>query len=142
MLAWKSSLPIFYRTMYMNKNSPLTPFIAHELKKLAEVGIQNVLSKRHIIPEPNCEPIHTSSYKNLGLGMETFASIFAFYLIGFVVSLIILVLENIFKPSKPNTPQAEKLRLEALQKELKIFAKHNGLRILGDLKFGGIILKK
>ena len=58
MLVWKGSHALFFRSMYMNKNSSLTPFIAHELKKLAEVGIQDVLSKRHNIPEPNCEPIH------------------------------------------------------------------------------------
>ena len=33
--------------------------------------------------------------------MAKFASLFAFYIIGLTISLILLVFENIFKPSKP-----------------------------------------
>ena len=84
---WKNRIPVNYIGMYMNKGSPFTPFIAHGLKKLSEVGIKNILAKRHIIPDPNCKPLQK---KGQSLGMEKFASCFVFYSVGIVVSLIVL----------------------------------------------------
>ena len=63
---------------------------------MAEIGVANVLKKRHIEPEPNCKPIQS---KETPLGMEKFASLFVLYSISCLVSLIILVMENIYKPS-------------------------------------------
>ena len=83
--------------MYMQKNSPLTPFFAHAIRKLRESGITDLISKRYIPPEPNCKPLQA---KGQPLGMEKFASLCAFYCIGCIISLIILVIENILKPSK------------------------------------------
>ena len=74
--------------------------------------------------------------------MEKFAFVFVLYLIGFVMSLIILVMENIFKPSRPNVPWAYDVRFEALQKELENLAVSNGIKISGDFKSGWIVLKK
>ena len=83
--------------MYMQKNSPLTPFLAHAIRKLRELGITDLISKRYIPPEPNCKPLQA---KGQPLGMEKFASLFAFYSIGCIISLILLVVENVLKPSK------------------------------------------
>ena len=80
--------------MYMKKQSPLTPFIAHGIRKMAESGITNLHNKRHIVSEPNCKPLRS---KGRPLGLEKFASLFTFYIIACVVSLIILVIENIYK---------------------------------------------
>ena len=81
--------------MYMKKHSPLTPFIAHGIRKMAESGITNLHNKRHIVSEPNCKPLRS---KGRPLGLDKFASLFTFYIIACVVSLIILVIENIYKP--------------------------------------------
>lgn len=81
----------------MQKNSHLTPFFAHAIRKLRESGITNLISKRYIPLEPNCKPLQA---KGQPLGMEKFASLFAFYCIGCIISLIILVIENVLKPSK------------------------------------------
>ena len=70
--------------MYMKKGSEFTPFIAYEVMKLKEIGIMNVLSKRHIIQEPNCKPLQI---EGKSIGMEKFASVFSLYSIGIVVSL-------------------------------------------------------
>ena len=80
--------------MYMEKQSPLTPFIAHGIRKMAESGITNLHTKRHIVSKPNCKPLHP---KGRPLGLEKFAFLFAFYIIACVVSLITLVTENIYK---------------------------------------------
>ena len=80
--------------MYMKKQSPLTPFIAHGIRKMAESGIINLHTKRHIVSEPNCKPLRS---KGRPLGLDKFASLFTFYIIACVVSLIILVIENIYK---------------------------------------------
>ena len=85
--AWKDQVPMFTQSYYMKKKSNLTPFIAHEIKKMKEKGITNVLTKRHIMPEPNCEP---PSSKGVSLGMEKFASLFVFYINCCIVSLITL----------------------------------------------------
>ena len=63
---------------------------------MAETGISNILRKRHIEPEPNCKPIQS---KETPLGMEKFASLFVLYSISCLVSLIILVMKNIYKSS-------------------------------------------
>ena len=81
----------------MSRKSALTPFIANGLRKMVERGVWNNQWKRHIIIKPNCKPLRATGQS---LGMEKFASLFGFYLIGLTVSLIILVLENIFRPSK------------------------------------------
>ena len=93
---WKAPFLFFTKSMYMKKHSPLTPFIADGIRKLTEAGIMNILYKRHVVPEPNCQP---SQAKGRPLGMEKFASLFIFYLICCIVSLIILVIENVFRPS-------------------------------------------
>ena len=97
----------------MSRNSSLTPFIANGLRKMIERGVWNHKCKQHIISKPNCMPLRNEGQP---LGMEKFASLFAFYLIGLVVSLIILILENIFKPSKP----AYLLQYEANERKIKL----------------------
>ena len=114
--------------MYMEKHSPLTPFIAHGIRKMAESGITNLHTKRHVVSKPNCRPLQS---KGRTLGLEKFASLFTFYIIGCIVSLIILVIENIHKPfsskkknqSAPSTQSLKKekmmLRIDALKDALK-----------------------
>ena len=68
-----------YLSMYMKKDSPLTPFVAHAIKMIAETGVKNNLSKRHgVISEPNCKPIRT---KGRSLGMPFFLALFVAYFI-------------------------------------------------------------
>ena len=128
--------------MYMKKGSEFTPFIAYEVLKLKEIGIMNVLSKRHIIQEPNCKPLQI---KGKSIGMEKFASVFSLYSIGIVASLIVLVIETIFKRSRPlpHSTQKEKdlLSLEAFQMELQNLVASNGLKLSGDIQSGWIIEK-
>ena len=139
---WKNPIPVYYQTMYMNKGSQFTPFIAHELKKLSEVGIKNILAKRHIIPDPNCKPLQI---KGKSLGMEKFASCFAFYSVGIVISLIVLVIEVIFKVSKSLSPSIQKgeevLSLKTFEKELQNLVANNGMKLSGDVKSGWNIVK-
>ena len=128
--------------MYMNKGSQFTPFIAHGLKKLSEVGIKNVLAKRHIIPDQNCKALQI---KGQSLGMEKFASCFAFYSVGIVISLIVLVIEVIFKVSKSSSPSIQKneevLSLKTFEKELQNLVANNGMKLSGNVKSGWIIEK-
>ena len=141
-LIWKSSAALYYRTMYMKKGSQFTPFIAYEAMKLRETGIMNILLKRHIIPEPNCKPLQI---KGKSIGMEKFASVFSLYSIGIVVSLIILVIEAIFKQSRPLSQSIQKekdiLSLETFQMELQNLVARNGLKLSGDIQSGWIIEK-
>ena len=48
-----------------------------------------------MVSEPNCKPV---GEKGRPLGFENFASLFIFYIIGCIISLIVLEMENIFKP--------------------------------------------
>ena len=112
----------------MDKDSPLTPFFANGIQKMAESGITNIHAKRHIISKPNCKPIRS---KGRPLGMEKFASLFAFYSTCCIMSLIILVMENIFKPScslfhqhlsiknESTDDQILKIKIEAILKQYK-----------------------
>ena len=83
--------------MYAQKNYQLTPFFANEIIKMHERGITSILKRRSLVPEPNCKPQYA---KGQPLGMDKFASLFVFYSIGCIISLIILIMENVFKPSR------------------------------------------
>ena len=128
--------------MYMKKGSEFTPFIAYEVMKLKEIGIMNVLSKRHIIPEPNCKPLQI---EGKSIGMEKFASVFSLYAIGIVVSLIVLVIETVLKRSRPVSQSIQKekdiLSLETFQIELQNLVASNGLKLSGDIHSGWFIEK-
>ena len=89
---WKSPSPLYTYSMYMKKNSPLTPFIAHKIRKLTERGVSNVLNSRHRISKPNCKPILS---KGKSLSLEKVASSFALFLFFICLSLLILVLEKL-----------------------------------------------
>ena len=72
--------------------------------------------------------------------MEKIASLFVLYCTGCILSLIILVFEIIFKPSKPlpkSPPLNAKLilRLKSLQKELELLQADRALHIFQDIKF-------
>ena len=95
---WKANTLLFTKSWFMSKTSTLSPFIANGLRKMVERGVWNNKFKRHIIAKPNCKPLRATGQS---LGMEKFASLFAFYIIGLTISLILLVLENIFRPAKP-----------------------------------------
>ena len=79
----------------MKKKSPLTPFFAQSIRKITETGILDAQRKRHTISEPNCKPARE---KGRPLGFEIFASLFTFYAIACIISLMLLVMENIFHP--------------------------------------------
>ena len=103
-----------YLSMYMKKNSPLTPFVAHTIKMMGETGIKNNLSKRHgVISQPNCKPIRT---KGRSLGMPFFLALFVAYFICCIICVIIFILEHAFKPEK--SKMIHKPRLCILKKEI------------------------
>ena len=61
--AWKAPTPTFTMSMFMKKKSLFTRFISYKIIKLAETGITNNLSKRHVISEPNCKPTQAKGQK-------------------------------------------------------------------------------
>ena len=81
---------------------------------MAETGITNLHSKRHIVSEPNCKPLQS---KGRTLGLEKFASLFTFYIICCIVSLIILVIENIHKPFSSKKKSQGAPSMQSLKKE-------------------------
>ena len=113
-----------YLSMYMKKDSPLTPFVAHAIKMMAENGVKNNLSKRHgVISEPNCKPIRT---KGRSLGMPFFLALFVAYFICCIICFIIFVLEHAFKPEKSRMilkPTFNNLKKE-LDKKVEDLMKH------------------
>ena len=108
--------------MYAQKNYQLTPFFANEIIKMNERGITSILKRRHFVPEPNCKPQYA---KGQPLGMDKFASLFVFYSIGCIISLIILLMENVFKPSRNFQSQSANnvgvinLKKEAIAKAIR-----------------------
>ena len=135
---WKAKVPLFTLGMYIKRNSPLPPFLAHLIRRMRETGIINVLAQRHIIPEPNCEPQQT---KGRSLGLEKFASLFVFYFICCIVSVIILMLEIMYKPSRGHVSQSFasqssplNLKLNALHQELEKIEAKDALILLNELK--------
>ena len=81
--------------------------------------------------------------KGTSLSIEKLASLFLFYATSCVVSLIILLMEILYKPSKPIieklnerplTPHVFYLQLEAMQKDLEWLAAKKGKKIRGTVK--------
>ena len=77
--------------MYLKKKSPLTPFIWHEIQKMEESGITDILYRRHKVYEPNCKSMKANS-----LGIEKIAPLFVLFSFGVTISIIILFIECIF----------------------------------------------
>ena len=127
----------------MSKSSTLAPFIAHGILKMIERGIKNAYSKRHITSEPNCKPLREEGQP---LGMDKFAPLFLFYLVGSVVSLIILAMENIFKPSSNSSiwqSQNNQSKLKTIKQrleKLKINYEEN-VKEVGEMKEKGIKIR-
>ena len=122
----------------MKKNSHLTPFIGQKIKKMKEIGITSFLTKRHFIPEKKCNLLHK---KGKSLGMDKFASLFVFYSICCTLSLIIFVMENIFKPTKRLflEKHSEKncelnRKLDALEQEIEVCGTRNAIKLLNEIK--------
>jgi hypothetical protein len=124
--------------MFAQKNYQLTPFVANEIIKMNERGVTSILKRRHFVPEPNCKPQYA---KGQPLGMDKFASLFVFYSIGCIISLIILLMENIFKPSgnlqfhchSSNTVVNVNLKKEAIaqaMRELDTYSNDQDLKLL------------
>lgn len=110
---WTSPTPFMYLSMYMKKKSRFTPFVAYALKKMAETGIKDGLSKRHVTSEPDCKPLHS---KGRPLGFSFFTSLFVVYFCVVAFCLIILIFENIVKPKK--SQRRQKLTKEMLRVQL------------------------
>ena len=126
----------FTNSFYAQKNYQLTPFVANEIIKMNERGITSILKKRHIVPEPNCKPQYA---KGQPLGMDKFASLFVFYSTGCIISLIILLMENVFKPSgklqshSSNTVVNTNLKKEIIVKamrELDAYSNDQDLKLI------------
>ena len=83
--------------MVLKKHSPLTPFFATTIMKLAEYGITDGISKRFY--RKDACPMNQNKGKSLG--MEKFAPLFTLYLAGCIMSLTILMIEIIFEKSRP-----------------------------------------
>ena len=113
---WKSSDVYMSVSWAMAKNSHLTPFLAHAVRKFVERGIVNNYHRRHIIAAPNCKPVRNEGQP---LGMEKLAPLFLLYLACLVMSGIILIIENIFKPSRTFYLQENITKLEILKQELE-----------------------
>ena len=133
---WKSPVIFFTKSMYAQKNYQLTPFFANQIIKMNERGITNILKRRHVVPEPNCKPQYA---KGQPLGMDKFASLFVFYSIGCIISLIILLMENLFKPSgnlqshSSNNVGIVNLKKEAIAKamrELDAYSNEQDLKLI------------
>ena len=137
--------------MYMKKQSPLTPFIAHGIRKMAESGITNLHTKRHIVSEPNCKPLQS---KGRPLGLEKLAFLFTFYIIGCVISLITLVIENIHKsfshrkkaqgiPPMQSHKEEELIRkIDAFEEDIMSFLdNHEGNILLTTQRIDILLLK-
>ena len=119
-------------SFFAAKNSPLTPFFAHGIRKMTEAGIINIHAQRNLISEPNCKPPQT---KGRPLGLEKLAFLFAFYAIGCITSLIILVVENIVKHSKSisqkESPDESMIwqKIESIKREIESFTNNEEVQL-------------
>ena len=103
---------------------------------MAESGITNIHTKRHIVSKPNCKPLQS---KGRPLGLEKLAFLFTFYIIACVISLIALLIEKIYKsfsfrkkaqgiPSMLSHKEEELIRkIDAFRDDIMTFLEDNAL---------------
>ena len=97
---WKSSKPTSIVSMFMKKNSKLTPFIAYQLIRAEESGFTTISYLRHRVPEPNCKPL---SIPTVSLGPQK-ATFFALFLvIAYAAAVIIFGVENVWVRRNENS---------------------------------------
>ena len=84
--------PMLFHSMYLRKDSHLTPFITHQLIKLQEVGATHLLYLRNRIAEPNCQPIERSIRS---LGMDKALFLLLALCLAYVSAVIIFGLEHV-----------------------------------------------
>ena len=89
---------LYSYSMFMEKNSPLTPFIAHEIRKLTELGVSNILYHRFKSIPPACKP---TLAKGKSLSLEKVASLFVLFFTFIFVSFLILLLEKLISHYLP-----------------------------------------
>ena len=107
--------------MFMEKNSPLTPFIAHKIRQYIEQGVTDILHSRSKKINPNCKPLLS---KGKPLSFEKIGSIFALFFTSIPVTLLILV--------------SEKMIFHYLPQELSAkFSNHEGIKI--DIQLLGLV---
>ena len=88
---WRSTSPIYTASMFMKKNSSLTPFISHEIRKSIQRGLTNLLQERYKKLDPTCKPT-ISVGKSMSL--ERIASFFVIFLTLAFVSFLIYIFES------------------------------------------------
>ena len=102
--------------MFMEKNSPLTPFIAHKIRQYIEQGVTDILHSRSKKINPTCKPILS---KGKPLSFEKIGSIFALFFTSILVTLLILV--------------SEKMIFHYLPQELSAkFSDHGGIKLISN----------
>ena len=92
----------------MKKNSSLTPFIDFQIKKLKENGIIDLLYKRHKVKDPYCNENQNDVQV---LGMEKFGALFAMYLFGCLLSVLVLIFEIIIGPKNLTGNKVKRLKV-------------------------------
>ena len=88
---WKSPTALHTGSMYMRKNSTLTPFISHEIRKLTERGVTNMLQKRYRKLDPTCKPTISTG---TSMTLEKIASFFVLFFTLLLVSILIYIFES------------------------------------------------
>ena len=90
---WKSPIPSALLTMFMKKNSNLTPFMAYQAIRAQESGFKDISYMRNRIPEPNCKPIRIPT-PSFGAQKATF--LLLLLILGYAVAVLIFGAENVW----------------------------------------------
>ena len=92
---WKTHVPYNHLSVMMKKGSQFTRFFVHEMKKLESTGILDILRKRYSGIQACKQPLKVKP-----MGFEKLSFLFSMLIIGFITSILVVLIEYMTKTKK------------------------------------------
>ena len=105
----------------MRKGSQYTRFFTREMRRLTTTGNIDFLKKRYYAPVQSCKPL----LKEKSLGYEKLSLLFAIFLFGCIMSILLVILEYMIQWKKM------KGELKADEKEISFLERQFGVYLQG-----------
>ena len=110
-MVWGTKMGL--KAIPITKGLPYGIFMKQIIFEITENGQLNKLLKKWTVPKPDCSPIHKDGKP---LSLEKMISLFIFPIIGILIAIIIIIIENMFHLYKPRKrvciKEANKMKLQ------------------------------
>ena len=110
-MVWKTKMALM--GIPITKGLPYGIFMKQIIFEITENGQLNRLVQKWTVPKPDCRPLHKEGKP---LSLEKMISLFIISMIGILIAIIIIIIENVFHVYKPRKSvcikEANKMKLQ------------------------------